>query len=495
MVMLLPGVGELNLPSRVRLTIALVLTAILLPSHQKAYTVDLTALAPVLTMLFQEIVIGAVLGLTARLAISALQVAGSVVAQQLGLGFVTAIDPTQNQQGMLVGNFLTVLGITLIFATDLHHLVIAAMNDSYTIFQPGEMPLVGDAAQHVTRIVATAFRIGIQLSAPFLVFGLLFNLGFGVLSRLMPQMQVFFIGLPLSILLGLLLLLLVIGAMMGTFVGYLEGVLGDTRAARLTVKRAWPKRHRHHRENRRPDAKAPGRRAQARRRGQEPGGQYLVHHRRRHAGADGVLRQHERRPHHHHARADRQCARYKYGRAGAAAAVREDRRRTDRGRRHSVPAADAGGARRQPDPAQADLVARGAGAQAVQNLAGRRLQAAVLQAGARQFRQGPRQAGAGRLGAHRADVARARPHHGARAHRSGGGAAARPVAGAQADGRRGRHDGGGGARRLPVPIPAVVREAENVAAGIEGGIQAERRRSGHQGQDEAGAPDAGSAGA
>jgi flagellar biosynthesis protein FliR len=115
----------------------------------------------------------------------------------------------------------------LIFATDLHHLVIAAMNDSYTIFQPGEMPLVGDAAQHVTRVVATAFRIGIQLSAPFLVFGLLFNLGLGVLSRLMPQMQVFFIGLPLSILLGLLLLLLVIGAMMGTFVGYIEGVLGD----------------------------------------------------------------------------------------------------------------------------------------------------------------------------------------------------------------------------------------------------------------------------
>jgi flagellar biosynthetic protein FliR len=96
MVMLLPGVGELNLPSRVRLTIALLLTAILLPSHQKAYTGDLTALGPVITMLLQEIVIGVVLGLTARLAISALQVAGSVIAQQLGLGFVTAIDPTQN---------------------------------------------------------------------------------------------------------------------------------------------------------------------------------------------------------------------------------------------------------------------------------------------------------------------------------------------------------------------------------------------------------------
>ena len=227
MVMLLPGVGELSVPSRVRLAIALVLTAILLPAHQKAYAVDLKTFGPVLVLLFQELTVGVVLGLTGRLAVSALQITGAVVAQQLGLGFVTAVDPTQNQQGVLVGNFLTLMGVALIFATDLHHLVIAAMNESYTIFQPGELPLMGDAAQHVTKIIATSFRIGIQLSAPFLVFGLLFNIGLGVLSRLMPQMQVFFIGLPLSILLGLLPLLLVIGAMMGTFVGYLEGVLAD----------------------------------------------------------------------------------------------------------------------------------------------------------------------------------------------------------------------------------------------------------------------------
>lgn len=227
MVMLLPGIGEQNLPSRVRISIALLLTAILVPEHEKAYAVDLTAIGPVLLMLFQEIIIGAVLGLTARLAISALQVAGTVVAQQMGLGFITAVDPTQNEQGALVGNFLTVLGITLVFATNMHHLVIAAVNDSYNIFRPGEMPLTGDVAQHITQVIAAAFRIGVQLAAPFLVFGLLFNLGLGVLSRLMPQMQVFFIGLPLSILLGLLLLLLVIGAMMGTFVSYLQAVLAN----------------------------------------------------------------------------------------------------------------------------------------------------------------------------------------------------------------------------------------------------------------------------
>jgi flagellar biosynthesis protein FliR len=227
MLMLLPGLGELSMPVRVRLTLALVLAAVLLPLHRDAYALDLRSFGPMVAMLGEEMFVGAVLGLTARLTIASLQVAGSVVAQQLGLGFVTEIDPTQGQQNVLVGNFLTMLGITLVFATDMHHLVIAALDDSYSLFHPGEVPLLGDVAALTTRTIADAFRIGVQLSAPFIVFGLLFNIGLGVLSRLMPQMQVFFVGLPLSIVLGFLILLLVIGAMMSVFLGSLEGVLHE----------------------------------------------------------------------------------------------------------------------------------------------------------------------------------------------------------------------------------------------------------------------------
>jgi flagellar biosynthetic protein FliR len=227
MIMLLPGLGEMSVPVRVRLVTALMLAAVFMPLHRSAYSIDMSAFGSLFLLLGQEILIGAVLGLTARLTISALSVAGAVVAQQMGLGFVTAIDPTQGQQNVIVGNFLTLLGTTLIFATDLHHLVIAALNDSYRLFAPGATPLTGDIAALVTRTIASAFRVGIQLSAPFLVFGLLFNLGLGILSRLMPQMQVFFVGMPLSILLGFIILLLVVGMMMGTFTGYLGEVLHE----------------------------------------------------------------------------------------------------------------------------------------------------------------------------------------------------------------------------------------------------------------------------
>ena len=225
MVMLLPGFGEVNVPARLRLGIALGLTLILLPLHRAAYHVDAQEPAALLMVLVHEIVVGLILGATARVTLSALQVAGSIVAQQLGLGFVTAIDPTQGQQGALVGNFLTILGLTLLFATDSHHLIIAALNDSYALFGPDDLLPSGDVARLASTAFAAAFRIGVQLSAPFLVFGLVFNLGLGVLARLMPQMQVYFVGVPLAILAGFLILIAVVAAMMGTFVDYFNGVM------------------------------------------------------------------------------------------------------------------------------------------------------------------------------------------------------------------------------------------------------------------------------
>jgi flagellar biosynthetic protein FliR len=225
MVMLMPGFGESNIPVRIKLGIALLLTLIMLPLHRAAYQVDLTSMTSLGVLMVHEIVIGVVLGATARVTLSALAVAGSVIAQQLGLGFVTAVDPTQGQQGLLIGNFLTILGMTLLFATDSHHLVISALNESYRIFSPGELPPSGDVAALATRAFAAAFKIGMQLSAPFLVFGLVFNIGLGVLARLMPAMQVYFVGVPLSIMAGFLILALVLTGMMATYLNYFIGVM------------------------------------------------------------------------------------------------------------------------------------------------------------------------------------------------------------------------------------------------------------------------------
>jgi flagellar biosynthesis protein FliR len=225
MVMLMPGFGETNIPVRTKLGIALALTLIILPLHRAAYHVDMASLTPLMVLMVHEIIIGVVLGATARVTLSALSVAGSVIAQQVGLGFVTSVDPTQGQQGAVIGNFLTILGLTLLFATDMHHLVIAALNDSYRIFSPGELMPSGDIAALATQAFTAAFKIGVQLASPFIVFGLVFNVGLGLLARMMPQMQVYFVGVPLSILAGFLILVVVIATMMGTFLDYFGDVM------------------------------------------------------------------------------------------------------------------------------------------------------------------------------------------------------------------------------------------------------------------------------
>ena len=113
------------------------------------------------------------------------------------------------------------------FSTDRPSPISEALSACYTIVEPGELMPSGDIASLATRAFAGAFKIGVQLSAPFIVFGLVFNLGLGVLARLMPQMQVYFVGVPLSMLAGFLILAAILGTMMGLFMDYQGGVLHE----------------------------------------------------------------------------------------------------------------------------------------------------------------------------------------------------------------------------------------------------------------------------
>lgn len=220
MVMLMPGLGERFVFSRAKLSIAVFITLMTLPVARPLITVP-TDPAGLVLILFAEIAIGLVLGVAARLIMACLQTAGVIVANQIGLGFATAVDPAMGAQNPSIGNFLTILGITLVLVMDLHHLAIQAIVGSYQVLTPGTVPAVGDASQFALMAVTKSFSLAVQISAPFIVFGLLFNLGLGVLARLMPQFQVFFLGAPASILIGMAILAAVVGMMMNTFLGEL----------------------------------------------------------------------------------------------------------------------------------------------------------------------------------------------------------------------------------------------------------------------------------
>lgn len=227
MIMLLPALGEQRIPTRVRLSFALLFTLVMYPAASGLYPVTPTTTLPrLMALMAGEMMVGFFVGMAARLILSALQVAGTAIANQMGLAFAQSVDPTQGIQGVLYSNFLTILGITLIFVTDLHHLAIGGIYDSLQIFPPGRIPPVGDMAKLVLMTIVEAFEVGLQIAAPFLVFGLVFYLGLGLLNRLMPQVQIFFVAMPANIMFGLVLTFLLIGSIMSWYLGHVETGLG-----------------------------------------------------------------------------------------------------------------------------------------------------------------------------------------------------------------------------------------------------------------------------
>ncbi len=224
MLMLLPAFGEKMIMSRMRLSFALLFSLVIFPlvyDQLPAFNSD--NLLAVFQVLLHEIAIGFILGGIGRLIVSGAQTAGSIIAFQIGLSAALGADPTNGGvQGALIGGFLSFLGIALIFATNLHHLILAGVYDSYMVFPPSSPLMLGDAADLAVQTMSKAFVIGVQMAAPFIVFGLVFYLGLGLLARLMPQVQVFFVAMPANIGIGLLLIGLLLTVMMGWYLVHVE---------------------------------------------------------------------------------------------------------------------------------------------------------------------------------------------------------------------------------------------------------------------------------
>jgi flagellar biosynthesis protein FliR len=204
LVMLMPGLGEAAVPARARLGFALLLSIMLAPQVAPAPD-DVWGASGIV---IGEIAVGLVLGGVARILMTGLATAGQIFGLETGLSFAQTADPTQAGQGQVIAVFLGLMGIALVFATNLHHVFIRGIADSYSVFAVGKPFPVGDAADFAVEAFSDAFRIGLQIAAPVVLAGLVFRLGLGVLARLAPSIQVFFVAMPLNIMGGFIILTL-----------------------------------------------------------------------------------------------------------------------------------------------------------------------------------------------------------------------------------------------------------------------------------------------
>ena len=211
-VMLIPGVGENFVPARVRLGFAFLFALLLYPIVGITAPAVPAAVSGVAGSVIKEVLIGLMMGAILRMFMASLAAAGEIVSIQTTLSFAQTTNPTMATPTTSLGTFLGLLGVLLVMTTDLHHLFIGAIVKSYAIFPFTRAVPVTDAGQLAIQTMSKSFALGLQLSAPVLVFSVVFTIATGLVARVMPQFQVFFVATPLQVLLGLSIFALSLGA-------------------------------------------------------------------------------------------------------------------------------------------------------------------------------------------------------------------------------------------------------------------------------------------
>ncbi|WP_407496389.1 flagellar biosynthetic protein FliR [Pseudooceanicola sp. MF1-13] len=221
--MFMPGFGESFITPRHRLAtsllIALVITPLVAQGPVPTGGVDLVLAFGI------EVTLGIWIGLVSRVLLTAMQVAGAQIGMVSGLSNAFAPDIGSFQGSTLIATSLLLGAIAVIFAADIHHVIIDALIESYFTFPPGTM-MPGDLAEQMIRAGQNAFYIGVSVAAPFFVMGVVLNVGLGLTNRMLPSLPVFFVAAPVLIAAGLFVLVLAVPTAIRTFISHFVEWLG-----------------------------------------------------------------------------------------------------------------------------------------------------------------------------------------------------------------------------------------------------------------------------
>lgn len=234
--MISPFLGSMNLPPYIRMGTAFFMSVVLFPpiaDGLKTVVSPPTVIAyggAVLTELF----IGWLIGFVAYVALSAVNMAGKIMDMQVGFSIVNELDPTSGQQIPLIGSFLYNLGIIVFLVTNGHHMLIAALLESFNAVPILGMTWNNSFSELMTNFTNAVFSTGVKIAMPVTFAILLTNVSLGILARTMPQLNIFVVGIPLQILVGLFIL----GIMLPFYIFFLDVLFNEMYGNISAVLRA-----------------------------------------------------------------------------------------------------------------------------------------------------------------------------------------------------------------------------------------------------------------
>jgi flagellar biosynthetic protein FliR len=214
--MIAPLFGQSVVPGRIKIVFALVMTMMLAPLAPPTPFIDPFSATAFLTVA-QQLLIGIALGFVVQVVFDALLLAGQVVANTMGLGFATLVDPTRGANTVVVGQLFLVLGLLLFLALNGHLVLLSTLAGSFRWLPPGPDGLTAPAFATIVAWGGKMFSAGALIALPAVVGLLLVNLALGVVSRAAPQLNLFAVGFPASMLLGFAMLMLSLPTLQGAF--------------------------------------------------------------------------------------------------------------------------------------------------------------------------------------------------------------------------------------------------------------------------------------
>jgi flagellar biosynthetic protein FliR len=216
-IMLLPGLGEVEPPAMLRLGLALGVTALLVPAIQPLIPPVPEAGLQAALMVAAEVITGLWLGWLARLLVLALPVAGQFIAYMLGVANVLQPDPELGGQATPIARLFGLAAPLVILMTGLYAVPLAALAGSYRLMAAGALLPSADATQTAIRMMTGSFALEVRLASPFLLASIVWHVAIGLLARLVPRLQVYFIVMPGQILGGIAILAAVATAVLAAW--------------------------------------------------------------------------------------------------------------------------------------------------------------------------------------------------------------------------------------------------------------------------------------
>jgi flagellar biosynthetic protein FliR len=214
----LPGLGESTVPAVVKAGMVLTLTLLLLPIIEPAMPPRPESEVALALMVMIELANGIWFGWLTRILTTSLPLAGQYIADFAGLANVLLPNPELGAQTTAISQLYDVAVPALILSSGLYMVLLSALAGFYQLIPPGTVAWVPDSAAMTVSVVAECFNLALRLAAPFILAAVAWNVALGLVARLVPRLQIFFVALPGQIALAMLLLASVAAPMIGTWI-------------------------------------------------------------------------------------------------------------------------------------------------------------------------------------------------------------------------------------------------------------------------------------